>query len=217
MKARKTRTAVVAMAMIFLALLASCLKEEDGHTVLVHDPQVIPFITDTTLWPRDLLELFGEEHVNFGDTPPKMDFSFRVDRQWYAATNLDPNESPAIGSYTPVPHLHGFHGQYLQVCQYIHETTIGGGNVLQNRIDTVYVTGHDSLFTAYFRETFSTAGTPTHAVIISGTLSGSTAVVDYRYGYKIVGYADSIVPSGVYPPNSVFVFQNPGPLAVTPP
>ena len=203
--------------MAFLVLLFSCLKDDDGRTILVHDPQVIPFITDTTCWPQDLLELFGEEHVNFGDTPPKMDFSFRVDRQQYAATNLDPSESPAIGSYTPVPHLHRFHGQYLQICQYVHGITLDGENAIESRIDTVYVTGHDSLFTVYYRETFPTAGTPTHAVIMSGTLAGSTAVIDYRYGYKIVNYADSIVPADIYPINSIFVFQNPGPLSASVP
>lgn len=203
--------------MAFLTLLVSCLKEEGSETILVHDPQVIPFITDTVRWPQDLLELFGEEHVNFGDTPPRLDFSFRVDRQQYAATNLGPHESPAIGSYTPVLHSHSFHDQYLQVCQYVHGVTLGGENTIENRIDTVYVTGHDSLFTVYYHETFPTAGTPTHAVIMSGTLSGSMAVINYRYGYKIVSYVDNIIPLDVYPPNSIFVFQNPGPLVVTAP
>jgi hypothetical protein len=213
---KTSRPGIFPLAAALLAMLASCLKEGDV-TVLVHDPQTIPFITDTARWPLELLELFGEEHVNFGDTPPRLDFSFRVDRQQYAATNLDPDQSPAIGSYTPVPHLHAFHGQYLQVCRYVHGVTLGGDVAVENRIDTVYVTGHDSLFTAYFHETFTTAGRPTHAVVMSGTLLGSGTLTDFRYGYMIVAYADTVVPPGVYPPGSVFVFQNPGPLAVTAP
>lgn len=202
------KPSIVILTTVFLALLASCLKEESDGTILVHDPQVIPFITDTVLWPQDLLTLFGEEHVNFGDTPPKMDFAFRMERQQYAATNLDPAESPAIGSFTPIPHLHEFRKQYLQVCQYTHGMTLGGGYIVENHIDTVYVTGHDSLFTVYFHETFQTAGTPTHAVVMSATLVGSDALTDYRYGYKIVRYADTVVPTNVYPLNSVFIFQS---------
>ncbi len=217
MRPKGTRTGVAALAVAFLALLVSCLKEEGSETILVHDPQVIPFITDTAQWPQDLLELFGEEYVNFGDTPPRLDFSFRVDRQQYAATNLDPHESPIIGSYTPVPHFHSFHDQYLQVCQYVHSMTLGGENTIVNQIDTVYVTGHDSLFTVYYHETFPTTGTPTHAVIMSGTLTSSMAVINYRYGYKIIGYAEPFDALGVYPPNSIFVFQNTGPLVVTDP
>lgn len=201
------RLGIFTFVTVFLIMLVSCLKEGDG-TVLVHDPQIVPFITDTVRWPRDLLELFGEEHVNFGDTPPHMAFAFRVARQQYVATNLDPAESPEIGSFTPVPHRHEFRDQYIQVCRYTHGMTLGGGNTLENRIDTVYITGHDSLFTVYFHETFHTPGTPTHAVVMSGTLLGSSALIDYHYGYKIVCYADTVVPANIYPLNSIFIFQN---------
>ena len=59
-----------------LALLSlpSCLKEGD-KTILINDPQDIPFITDYL--PEDLLSLFGEEHVYFGDQPPVVNLEFK--------------------------------------------------------------------------------------------------------------------------------------------
>ena len=47
------------MAALVLAL-SSCLKEGD-KTILLNDPQDIPFITDYL--PEDLLRMFGEENV----------------------------------------------------------------------------------------------------------------------------------------------------------
>ncbi|MBR4148396.1 MAG: hypothetical protein IKU00_11025 [Bacteroidales bacterium] len=208
----KTR---IVLAASLLVLLASCLKEGNG-TILVHDPQAVPFITDANRWPQDLLTLFGEDHVNFGDTPPTIDFAFKVSRQQYVATNLDSNVSPAIGSFSPVTHLHDFHDQYLRICQYIHQTTAGMGNTITTQVDTVYLSGHDSLFTAYFIERFPTAGSPVHAVILSGTLLGTNAVADYRYGYEILRYEDEDIPYNAYPPNSIFIFQSPDTIAITP-
>lgn len=199
--------------MVFLAGFTSCLKETpENETILVHDPQIIPFISDTTLWPQDLLTMFGEQYVNFGDTPPKLNLAFKINRQQYVSTNLDPDESPAIGSISPLPHSHRFQDQYLQISQYTHSISLGGYTV-ENEIDSVYITGHDSLFTVYFHETFKNDGSPTHAVIMSGTLV-DRGVINYRYGYKIVNYSDTIVPPNAYPLNSIFIFQNPDSLAV---
>ena len=213
---KKARTAGIAIVITFLSLLVSCLKEGD-ETLLVHDPQIVPFITDTNLWPYDLLTLFGEEYVNFGDDPPSMDFAFKLERQQYATTNLDASESPTIGSFSPIPHLHKFRNQYLQMCQYAHEMTVGPNNKVINRIDTVFLMGSGSRFTAYFHEYYQTAGSPVHAVILSGTLIDSTAVTDYRYGYKIISYADEHVPSNAYPQNSIFIFQSTDTLAIITP
>ena len=74
-------------------------------------------------------------------------------------------------------------------------------------ISPVYMTGHDSCFTAYFHETTSTEGTPEHAVLLSGKLTNE-GIKDFRYGYKIVKYNDTIVPSSVYPVNSIFIFKD---------
>ena len=194
--------------LVFLTLLPSCLREGDG-TILVHDPQRIPFITDDR-WPHELLELFGEENVNFGDTPPLVDtICGFVSKHRYAATNLPEGESPAIGSVTPVLHYHRFNNQYLQICEYQGMNSSDG---VRHVIDTAYVTGHDSLFTAYWLEAWTTGGSPILAVVLSGTLARQ-GVADYRYGYQIVGYADEDIPYNVYPIGSVFVFQDPDGLS----
>ena len=185
-----------------LVSLSSCLKE-GNETILVHDPQVIPFITDER-WSGELLSLFGEEHVNFGDTPPRLECEFKSDHQ-YAATNLPYGQSPAIGSITPIVHFHKFSNQYLQICEY---HSMNSGENIQHTIDTAYITGHDNKFTVYYTETWSTGGTPTLAVIMSGELA-EEGVVNYRYGYQIIHYADELVPSNVYPLHSIFIFQDP--------
>ena len=202
----KSSQGILSVVVLLFLSLSSCLKEAD-ETILVNDPQKIPFITEGR-WPRELLDLFGEENVNFGDTPPRLDCGFMAKHQ-YAATNLPPGQSPEIGSVTPVAHYHKFCRPYLQVCEY--QGLISGENV-PRVVDTAYVMGHDSCFTAYWIETRATDGIPTLAVVMSGKLADK-GIVDYRYGYQIVGYADDDIPTHVYPVNSIFIFQNPNHLS----
>lgn len=194
------------LAVLLPLALTSCLKQAN-ETILVHDPQQVPFITDER-WPRELLELFGEENVNFGDTPPSLDCAF-VSRHRYAATNLPEGESPAIGSISPVLHYHRFTNQYIQICEY---QGMNSSDNVRHIVDTAYVTGHDSLFTAYWLETWTTSGSPTLAVVLSGSLTDK-GVAHYRYGYQILGYADDDIPFNIYPSGSVFVFQSPDSLS----
>ncbi|MCR4848585.1 MAG: hypothetical protein K5920_07050 [Bacteroidales bacterium] len=202
----KRTQGILSLGVLLLALLPSCLKEAN-ETILVHDPQVIPFITDER-WPEELLELFGEDHVHFGDTPPRLDCGF-VSNHQYDTTNLPPGLSPEIGSVTPVLHYHRFRNPYLQICEY---RTMNSAEGVTHVIDTAFVTGHDNLFTVYCLEKWSTDGGPTLAVVMSGELTGK-GVADFRYGYQIVGYADENVPPNVYPVNSVFVFVDPDSLS----
>ena len=189
-----------------LLLLSSCLKEAN-ETILVNDPQKIPFITDGS-WSRELLELFGEENVNFGDTPPLLECEFQSDHQ-YVVTNLPEGQSPSIGSVTPVVHYHKFRNQYIQICEYCG---MNSGEGSPHVTDTAYIIGHDNLFTVYFIETWTTIGNPTLAVIMSGELADE-GVVNYRYGYQIINYADYNIPTNVYPVNSIFIFQDPDHLS----
>lgn len=191
---------LIAIVLFFLPML-SCMKEAD-ETILIHDPQKIPFIT-SSVWSAELLELFGEENVHFGDLPPHLDFEFKSNHQ-YVATNLPYGESPPIGSITPVIHYHKLCDQYLQICKYYSMTSAEN---VQHRIDTAYITGHDNKFTVYYQESWSTPGTPTLAVIMSGEIADE-GIVNYRYGYQIISYADEEIPANVYPKNSVFVFQD---------
>lgn len=193
-------------AILLLLFLSSCLKEAD-ETILVNDPQRIPFITDDR-WPSELLELFGEENVNFGDTPPRLECEFKSNHQ-YVATNLPDGESPSIGSITPVIHYHKFCNPYLQICKY---HSMNSGENTEHIIDTVYIIGYEKKFTAYYLETWTTIGRPTLAVVMSGELADE-GIVNYGYGYQIVSYADDHIPATVYPINSVFIFQDPDHLS----
>ena len=194
------------MAFVVLAL-PSCLKEGD-KTILVNDPQDIPFITEYL--PEDLLDLFGEEHVYFGDQPPIVDMEFKSMHQ-YVATNLQPPYAPQSGQLSPIMHYHKINQQYLQIADYISMTS---EETYCKVVSPVYLTGYDNNFTVYYHEAPQTDGHPEHAVLLSGTLIGS-GVYNLMYGYKILKYNDSIVPPTVYPANSIFIFKDHDGLAET--
>lgn len=191
-------------ALVFSTLLcltmSSCLKEGD-KTILVNDPQIIPFITEYL--PEDLLNLFGEENVYFGDQPPVVDMEFKSMHQ-YAATNLQPPFAPQVGQLSPITHYHKINQQYLQIADYISMTS---EETYCKVISPVYMTGRGNDFTVYYHEAPQMDGHPEHAVLFSGTLTNN-GVKNLRYGYKILKYNDSIVPQTVYPANSIFVFKD---------
>ena len=191
-------------ALVFSTLLCltmpSCLKESD-KTILVNDPQIIPFITEYL--PEDLLNLFGEENVYFGDQPPVVDMEFKSMHQ-YAATNLQPPFAPQVGQLSPITHYHKINQQYLQIADYISMTS---EETYCKVISPVYMTGRGNDFTVYYHEAPQTDGHPEHAVLFSGTVTNN-GVKNLRYGYKILKYNDSIVPPTVYPANSIFIFKD---------
>lgn len=192
---------MLAFCILLLSLtLSSCLKEGD-KTILVNDPQFIPFITDYL--PEDLLDLFGEENVFFGDQPPVVDMEF-VSMHQYVATNLQPPFAPPVGTISPITHYHKINQQYLQIAEYISMTSEENQYKV---IFPVYLTGRGNDFTVYYHEAPQTDGHPEHAVLFSGTLT-DTGVRNFRYGYKIMKYNDSIVPLTVYPANSIFIFKD---------
>ena len=185
---------------LFCLVVTSCLKEAD-KTILVNDPQDIPFITEYL--PEDLLNLFGEENVFFGDQPPKVDLEFKSMHQ-YVATNLQPPFAPQSGQLSPITHYHKINQQYLQIADYFSMTSEENESKV---ISPVYLTGRGNDFTVYFHEAPQTEGHPEHAVLFSGTLTNA-GVKNFRYGYKILQYNDSIVPPTVYPVNSIFIFRD---------
>ena len=188
------------LTVLVLLVMPSCLKE-GNETRLVNDPQDIPFITEYL--PEDLLNLFGEENVYFGDQPPVVDMEFKSMHE-YAATNLQPPFSPQPGQLSPITHYHKINQQYHQIAEYVSMTS---EEVYCKQISPVYLTGSGNNFTVYYREAPQTEGHPEHAVRFSGTLT-SDGVMGFMYGYKIMGYNDSIVPSTVYPVNSIFIFKD---------
>ena len=197
----------VVWMMVVMLLLTSCLKEGDT-TVLVNDPQEVPFITDYL--PKDLLELFGEENVHFGDRPPVVDLELKSQHE-YVAIVTDMPDHPQVGGLSPITYYHKLTRQYLQIAEYI------GMNSEESRcrlISPVYLIGSGHDFTAYFYEAPQTEGSPEHAVLMSGTLTNS-GIKDMLYGYKIMRYNDSIVSPVAYPVNSIFIFRDWDGLAET--
>ncbi len=190
---------LVWMALVVLAL-SSCMKE-GNKTILVNDPQDIPFITDYL--PEDLLSMFGEENVYFGDQPPVVDLEFKSMHQ-YVATNLQPPYAPQPGQLSPITHYHKIDQQYLQIADYISMTSEESYCKIAS---PVYLTGCGNGFTVYYHEAPQTDGHPEHAVLFSGNLT-SSGVRNLMYGYKILKYNDSIVPPTVYPANSIFIFKD---------
>lgn len=190
----------VCVMVVSLAFLPSCLKESDT-TILVNDPQDIPFITEYL--PEDLLDLFGEENVHFGDQPPRVDMEFKSMHQ-YVATNLQPPYAPQPGQLTPVIHYHKLNQQYLQIAEYVSKTS---EEAYCKVMYPVYLTGSGNDFTVYYHESPQTDGHPEHAVLLSGTLTVN-GVKDFMYGYKILKYNDLVVPPTVYPANSIFIFKD---------
>ena len=186
--------------MAIMMSLTSCLKEGDT-TVLVNDPQEVPFITDYL--PEDLLELFGEEHVHFGDQPPVVDLEFKSQHE-FVATSLQPPFAPQIGGLSPITYYHKIRQQYLQIADYI---SMNSEETHCRLISPVYLTGNDNDFTVYYYETPQTEGSPEHAVLMSGTLTPS-GIKNFRYGYKIMRYNDSVVSPLAYPVNSIFIFKD---------
>jgi len=194
------RIALVFNALLVCLIMSSCLKEGD-KTILVSDPQDIPFITEYL--PEDLLNLFGEENVFFGDQPPVVDMEFKSLHQ-YAATNLQPPFAPQVGQLSPITHYHKITQQHFQIADYL---SITSEETYCKVISPVYLTGRGNDFTVYYHEAPQTEGHPEHAVLFSGTLTNN-GVRNFRYGYKILKYNDSIVPQTVYPTNSIFIFKD---------
>lgn len=203
---------VLPVLAILLLSFASCLKD-GNETIVLNNNQDIPFITD--FLPADLLSLYGEENVFFGDVPPKVELQFKSNHE-YVATNLQPPYCPPIGGVTPVTHYHFLTNQNMQMADYY---SMSSEEEHCHLITPVYLTGHvttenDSLFTAYYMENVSTEGHPVHAVLLSGKLT-PRGIRDFKYGYKIVKYNDSIIPPTVYPAESIFVFKDHDGLAET--
>ena len=198
---RQQSRRLLTFALLLLAFLPSCLKEGDSSSILLNDPQDIPLITEYL--PEDLLQMFGEENVHFGDQPPVVDLEF-VSNHEYVALSLEPPFAPPVGTISPVKHYHKLSQQYLQIADYF---SMSSEETSCHLLSPVYLTGYDSYFTAYYYEEPDTDGKPVHAALFSGRLT-SSGVRDFMYGYKIIRYNDSIVPPTVYPANSVFIFKD---------
>lgn len=198
---KRQKRGLIAVVLLVMMAFTSCLKEGDHSSILLNDPQEVPLITDYL--PQDLLEMFGEGNVNFGDQPPVIDMEF-VSNHEYVATSLQPPFAPPVGTITPIKHYHKISQQYMQIADYY---SMSSEETSCHYLSPIYLTGYGNRFTAYYFEEPDTDAKPVHAVLFSGQVT-SAGVRDFMYGYKIVRYNDSIVPPTVYPVNSIFIFKD---------
>ena len=188
------------LTMVVMLSLPSCLKEGDT-TVLVHDPQMIPLITNYL--PEDLLLLFGEENVNFGYRPPVVDMEFKSQHE-FVATNLEQPYGPQPGELSPITYYHKLSHQYFAEADYVGMTS---EETCCRMVSPVYLMGSGNDFTVYYYEVLKTEGSPEHAVLMSGTLT-ERGIKDFMYGYKIMEYKDEDVPYVAPPVNTIFIFRD---------
>lgn len=198
---KRQKKGLIAIMVLALMAFTSCLKEGDHSSILLNDPQDIPLITEYL--PADLLQMFGEQNVHFGDQPPVVDLEF-VSNHEYVATSLEPPFAPPVGTITPIKHYHKISQHYLQVADYY---SMSSEETTCHLLSPIYLTGYGNRFTAYYFEEPNTDANPVHAVLFSGQVT-SAGIRDFMYGYKIVRYNDSIVPPTVYPVNSIFIFKD---------
>ena len=154
---------LLACAAVSVAL-AACHKPEDaptGSQPLDYALQVIPDIHE--VMPRELINALGEEHLHFGDTPPKLPFPFYMDSlfmyQFIHNTDIDTTSVyHKVPSYYPNRFTFAFFGQHRGVfdtMEYVRDyryDTIYFGYFHEYgaQIKDVFIMGQDPYFTAYF-------------------------------------------------------------------
>ena len=183
---------------------------------------------------HDLLTHFGSENINFGAFPPALDsIQFKVEGMDYLYCDryiYNPATGEIIHShadpptYEPSDYQHHFKDHHFGQNMAWHKlkTRDPSGNIYTRTNDTVYVIGHDSLFTVYYLEKFfeEGSGNPTNAIIISGTLVYDSTTVndsiivnfvgvrDYIIGKKILKY--DYMPTQAYAPGTIEIKKHPG-------
>lgn len=210
-----------------------------------NDPTEIEFIHDEFLYPNqnnelidndDMVELFGEENINFGPVPPSWkslcgndSICFKVDGMNYDTCirfifdlyhpgEIIPSHA-APPDYDASVNIHLFNAQ--EQCAFKHHMrtrdTYGADYTLD--VDTAYIIGHDLQFTTYYRGKTYGNGNPTVVMIISGTMVFDTitsgdnktlvfkGVKDYVFGKKILGY--EYQPINAYAPGTIEIRRHP--------
>ena len=241
MKKHTHLLSLLALPLFFLACSADPIDFDFSG------PQYIPdidsaFVFNDTL-NHDLLEAFGEENIHFGPFPPAldsiqfkvigMDFVFCKRFIFDTYHNNQPIPSHADPpTYEASIYMHHFrrHHTGQGISWHRLKTQDPSQNIFTRTNDTVFVIGHDSLFTVYFIEkTFDEgSGNPTNAIIFSGTVVNDTVEVvqngvtvkkpvfrgvrDYIIGKKILryDYVPDLSTHGCYAPGTIEVKKHPG-------
>ena len=223
------------LSIISLTLcLFSCSKlniefSDPQDVKTIHDEFLFEDLNKELLANDDLVELFGEENINFGPVPPTWDSTicFLVDGMDFIACDryiFDPyHDNEIIHSHADPPvydgskNLHLFYDQTQ--CIYKHKmTTIDPyqNHYLMN-MEKTYIIGHDALFTTYFQGKTEGNGNPTVIILISGTMVFDTirpdslvfkGIEDYIFGKKILDY--EYQPTNAYAPGTIEIKKHPG-------
>lgn len=199
------------LSVLFLSIVMMAACTKSGVDINLHDPQHIAFL-DTI--PSDLLKAFGEEHINFGHTPPSLDtIAFHIERrslkydtvdqiQFDAVTHQPIHSHKLMGSYDKIGYYHYF---YNHINNIISDSVLYyGDEKFKMNYEVVYVIGSGESFTAYFVEKAHSQNHPTNGILISGTLVYTTdtlfinndtiynkrfcGIKDYRMGKEIIDY-----------------------------
>lgn len=220
-------------------LLAACHKPEEaplGNQPLDYALQVIPDIHE--VMPMDLIMAMGEEHLYFGDTPPKIDLPFYKDSLYLTQFihNIDIDTSSTYykePSYYTNRFTFAFLGQHRGVfdtMEYVRDyhyeamlNTYFHEYAIENK--DIFIMGHAPYFTAYFkqvikREVGNTALAAhitdytiemTQSTIISGKVT-PTGISDFRMGVRIEDYNYTSPSQGVSLPelHDMFIYDASG-------
>ena len=214
--------------------LACCFYSCAPLEIDFSDPQDITSIEDVFTYlnneNNDLVDLFGEENIHFGPIPPSWhhindSISFEVDGMDIISSIryiFSPNGDP-FPSATPPPTYDASVNRHLffdqDQCLFDHKMSVRDtwGNYHIMDLEKVFIIGHDSLFTTYYKGKIEGNGNPTVIMLISGTLVFETdaqdsiifkGVRDYIYGKKILDYETQ--PTNAYAPGTIEIKKHPG-------
>lgn len=204
----------ILLALTCILLVCSC-KENDnlGFDMNFHDPQDIAALMESI--DRDLLEVFGEENIHFGHTPPNInDISFKVDTLRYDtciryvyvpavdSVMLSPSAPPVLENSLYQHHFFHPIGNITQHKLNIFDRSYGTNYTQES--DTVFIIGSGDSFTAYYEMKIESEkdGNPTWDFLVSGTLVHDSTgafigISNYRLGKKIVK-VESAPTAGYY-------------------
>lgn len=181
---------------------------------------------------NDLVELFGEENINFGPVPPRWTDSicFKVEGMDYDTCiryiydtyhdNAIILSHAAPPSFDASINVHLFHNQDQCIFKHEMKTRDAYANYYLLELDKAYIIGHDNQFTTYYQGKTIGNGNPIVIMLISGTLvfdtitNGNTQTIvfkgvrDYVFGKKILDY--EYQPTQAFARGTIEIKRHPG-------
>ena len=100
-----------------LALFSSCMKDDPkNNKTIYYGYQQIPNINE--YMPQRLLEAFGQNHLYYGDEPPKIEGKYLVDGFYFeSSVKIDTLWQPRTG-LLPVKEYYHFYDQHKGIATY---------------------------------------------------------------------------------------------------